>query len=417
MVERIDTLVIGGSQAGLAISYFLTREGRPHVVLEKDQIGHSWITERWDSFTLVTPNWANQLPGFPYQGDHPDDFLPRDEIVTYLEDYAASFDAPVRLGVRAHRLSKDEGNSEYRVETNEAAFGVSNVVVATGFFQRPRIPDFANSIPSAINQIHSSEYRNPDTLPVGAVLVVGSAQSGCQIAEELLESGRNVYLAVGSAGRIPRRYRGKDGMYWSAKMGRFDRSFEDPANPVERYKPNPHASGKNGGHAINLHQFARAGMTLLGRVIASNGHKVTIASDLKEKVAQADKYSNDRMTAFDEYIREAELDVPEPNDNNTDDGGPTDGPDLEEILELDLVEREIETIIWATGLNCDFSWIDLPVLNERGYPIQQRGISEYPGLYFCGLHWMHNMKSGLFLGVGDDARHVTQHIADNRSLG
>ena len=417
MVERIDTLVIGGSQAGLAISYFLAREGRPHVVLEKDQIGHIWITERWDSFTFVTPNWMNQLPGFPYQGDDPDGFLPRDEIVTYLEDYAASFNAPVRLGVRAHRLGRDEDNSGYRVETNEAVFGASNVVVATGFFQRPGIPDFANSVPSVINQIHSSEYRNPDTLPVGAVLVVGSAQSGCQIAEELLESGRKVYLAVGSAGRIPRRYRGKDGMYWSAKMGRFDRSFEDPANPVERYKPNPHASGKNGGHAINLHQFARAGMTLLGRVIASNGHKLTIAPDLKEKVAQADQYSKDRMTAFDEYIRKAGLDVSESDDSNTDDGGPTDGPDLEEILELDLVERKIATIIWATGFNSDFSWIDLPVMDERGYPIQQRGISEFPGLYFCGLHWMHNLKSGLFLGVGDDARHVTQHIADNRPLG
>ncbi|MEE9317360.1 MAG: FAD-dependent oxidoreductase, partial [Rhodospirillales bacterium] len=190
-----------------------------------------------------------------------------------------------------------------------------------------------------------------------------------------------------------------------------------PANPVERYKPNPHASGKNGGHAINLHQFARAGMTLLGRVIASDGHKLSIAPDLKEKVAQADQYSKDRMTGFDEYIRKAGLDIPEPDDSNTDDGGPTDGPNLEEILELDLVERKIATIIWATGFNSDFSWIDLPVMDERGYPIQQRGISEFPGLYFCGLHWMHNLKSGLLLGVGDDARHVTQHIADNRSLG
>jgi putative flavoprotein involved in K+ transport len=422
-VRHIDTLVIGASQAGLSASYHLTRQGRPHLVLEKDRIGSSWLDKRWDSFTLVTPNWTLQLPGFPYRGDDPHGFLPRDEIVTYLEDYAASFGAPVEFGVAAEKLSRKADGSGYRVETNTGPIEATNVVVTVGFFHRPLIPDFAGSIPRAVGQIHSSQYRNPEALSPGAVLVVGSAQSGCQIAEELHEAGREVYLSLGGAGRFPKRYRGRHMDGWLNEMGRFDRTFEDPADPVERYQPNPHCSGKNGGHSINLHRFAENGITLLGRATGTEGAEgslLSFAPDVNERVAAADEFSRNLMGLVDGYIAAQGIGAPEANADNTDDGGPLgipwDGPALLEIPELDLVERGITTIVWATGYACDFDWIDLAVRDARGYPVQDHGVSDYPGLYFCGLHWMYSLKSGLFFGVGEAAHHVVDHLAANRAL-
>jgi putative flavoprotein involved in K+ transport len=411
VVERIDTLVIGGSQAGLAVSYHLTREGRPHLVLERHRVGASWIGQRWDSFTLVTPNWMNQLPGFSYRGDDPDGFLGRDEVVTYLEDYAAFFGAPIRFGIEARRLRR-QGDG-HRVETSDGIYDARNVVVATGSFRDPKIPGFAGHI-SDVHQLHSSAYRDPDALPAGAVLVVGSAQSGCQIAEELREAGRHVYLSVSGAGRLPRRYRGKDMLEWQVLMGRMERSFEDPADPVERHQPNPHLSGKAGGHAINLHDLARTGITLLGRVVGVQGRGLALAPDLLENVAKADRVAAERKRAVDDHIARTGLEVAPADSANTDDGGPCDGPPLEQPAALDLTERGVSTIVWATGYRCDFSWIDLPALDSFGYPIQHRGVSSYPGLYFCGLHWMHCNKSGLIYGVGDDARHVTRHLAAHR---
>ena len=249
----------------------------------------------------------------------------------------------------------------------------------------------------------------PTSAP-GAVLVVGSAQSGCQIAEELHEAGRRVYLCVGRAPREPRRYRGKDINYWFDKMGGFDKTFENPANPVERRRANPHCSGKSGGHALNLHDFAAKGITLLGRLVNADGSALTIAPDLRRNMAAADKASADLMSKVDDYIVTDALRVPFATQANTDDGGAGRMPALPEIRRLDLAEQGISTIIWATGFTCDFDWIDLPILDPRGYPIQDRGVTPHPGLYFCGLHWMHSLKSGLLFGVGDSARHVTNHL-------
>ena len=250
--QPIGTVVVGGSQAGLAVSYYLTQANRAHIVLEQDRIGSSWTSKRWDSFTLVTPNWMNQLPGHPYNGPDPDGFLSRSEIVAYLEQYASSFDAPIRLGAKAMHLSCQPDGPGYILETNQDVLAARNVIIATGFFHKPKVPDFAESISPSVEQIPSSAYKNPGCLRSGAVLVVGSAQSGCQIAEELHEAGREVYLCVSRAPREPRRYRGKDINYWFNELGGFDKTFKDRSDPVERYRANPHCSGKNGGQCHQL---------------------------------------------------------------------------------------------------------------------------------------------------------------------
>ena len=413
--RKIDTVVVGGGQAGLASSYYLTRGQVPHVVLEQDSVGSTWQNRRWDSFTLVTPNWMNRLPGFEYSGDDPDGFLPRAEVVRYLQDYARSFSAPVETGVKALRVvpAATDG-ARYRVETTRGAWLARNVVVASGYFTRDRVPEFAGGIPGSIRQIRSSDYRNPGELPPGAVLVVGSGQTGCQIAEELLESGREVYLAIGSAGRQPRRYRGKDICWWVAQMGVYDRSFKDPAKPVERYGANPMCSGKNRGHALNLEKFAEDGMKLLGHVQGLRGSALELAPGVRDSIAKADQFSKWLTKMVDDYIAAKGLQVEPPNAANTDDGAPRAAVAIQELRELDLPARGVTSIVWAMGYVCDFTWIEMPAFDDRGYPVQTRGVTAFPGLYFCGLHWLHCLKSGLMFGVGDDARHAIEHLATHR---
>lgn len=406
-VEQKDTVIIGGGQTGLTMSYLLTEQGRDHVVLEKGQrIGESWRS-RWDSFTLVTPNWQLQLPGHAYDGDDPDGFLPRDEVVAYLEAYADSFDPPLRFGVEVTGVEKNESGDGYLVHTTESVYKATNVVVAVGTFQFPDIPAFSNDVPESITQLHSSDYRNPDALPEGNVLVVGSGQSGCQIAQELNESGRQVYLCTSKVGRLPRRYRGRDGMWWAIKLGITERTVDELESPEERFVANPQISGKDGGQDINLHQFARDGIRLLGRLENVQGRQAILAPDLHQNLAVGDKQAAEFRKGVDKYVRKAGLDAPEESVVEL-----QDGYEQDVITTLDLAEEEIDVILWATGFDWDFSWIDLPILDEWGFPIQKRGVTEHAGLYFLGLHWLHTLKSGLFLGVGKDAQHVAEHMAE-----
>jgi putative flavoprotein involved in K+ transport len=282
MTQQIDVVIIGGGQAGLALSYYLTQQGRAHVVLERGQVAETWRSQRWDSFTLVTPNWMTQLPGFPYQGEDPDSFLPRDDVVTFLERYARSFQAPVHCGVQSTAVRlRPEGNG-YLVETNRDTYIASTVVLATGGFPRPKLPQASAAIPVNIMQLHSNQYRKPQRLPSGAVLVVGSGQSGSQIAEELHQSGRQVYLCISRCGRSPRRYRGKDIMWWINQMGGYDRTVDALPSPAARFACHPDLSGKDGGHEINLRQLAREGVVLLGRLQEVQGSRAILAPDLEK---------------------------------------------------------------------------------------------------------------------------------------
>ena len=411
MPEQVEAVVIGGGQAGLAISYYLAQQGRPHVVLEQaTQIVPAWRYGRWDSFTLVTPNWTVRLPGFPYQGSDPDGFMPRADVVRHLEQYAASFQAPVRCGVQVTAVEPARNGQGYHVSTADGAtYAAATVVVATGSFQFPKPAPFRSALPPEILQLHSSHYRHPSTLPPGAVLVVGSADSGCQIAEELHESGRRVYLCVGRAMRRPRRYRGKDSMFWAVTLGRIEQTADQLPSPSARFAANPQLSGKYGGHTINLHQFARNGVTLLGRLAGVEGHCITLAPDLQENLANADQASEDFKHGVDEFVRRTGMNVPAPEPDSVDEVRSDAGRHAPATL--DLKTAGITTVIWATGYGFDYSWVHLPVCDDDGFPVQQRGVTRFPGLYFLGMNYLYNRKSGILLGVGEDAAHIAATMA------
>ena len=404
MTEQVDTIIVGGGQGGLSTSYYLKQQGRDHVILEQaDQVAQAW-RNRWDSFTLITPNWTIQLPGAEYQGDDPDGFTARDEIIAYFEKYVERFELPIKYGYRVTSVEPIE--TGFLVRTNKAEFEAANVVIATGMFQQPKIPPFSTKLSPEIQQMHSSEYRNPDALPAGGVLVVGSAQSGCQIAEELYQSGRKVYLSVSSAGRVPRRYRGKDITRWLEKIGFTDRTVEELPSPKAKFGASAQGTGKDGGHTISLHQFARDGVVLLGHVQSAQGDRIILVPDLKENLAKADKFEADIVKTIDDYIERNELDFPPEVLPEL-----RDGYESEEISHLDLKSDDIKSIIWATGYKFDFSLVKLPAFDDDGYPVQKRGVTKYPGLYFVGLPFLHTVKSGLLSGVGEDAAHVAKHIA------
>jgi putative flavoprotein involved in K+ transport len=401
----IDTVVVGGGQAGLAISYYLKQDGREHVVLEKaSAVANAWRNQRWDSFTLVTPNFQVRMPGAEYAGNDPYGFMPLAEVIRYFDDYVERFRLPVRCGVEV--ISIEKTGDRYLVDTSEGDYAAENVVIATGLYQAPKIPKFSEQIPPQILQIHSMEYKNPSLLPAGAVLVVGTGQSGAQIAEELYQSGRKVYLSIGSAGRVPRRYRGRDINDWFTRMGMFDTKVEELKSPADKFQAHPQISGKNGGTSLNLHQFARDGVVLLGHLRDACDGRLLLAPDLKESLAKVDQFEINALKAVDDYIRTYGLNAPAETVPQL-----QDGYAQEVIGELDLNASGISTIIWAIGYSFDFSFVQVPVFDSDGYPIQKRGVTDCDGLYFLGMPWLHNRRSGILFGVGDDARHIAQHMA------
>ena len=410
MSETIDTVIVGGGQAGLAVSYHLTRLGRPHVVLEQaPQAGEAWRNHRWDSFTLVTPNWMLQLPGMPYAGPDPDGYLSKSEIVAYLEQYAGQFRLPVHYRTRVTAVQQN--GHGYLVTTNRNVYEAAHVVMATGSFQSPKTGPAGLALPADIVQTHAGAYRNPQMLPPGAVLVVGSGQSGCQIAEELYQSGRKVYLSIGRTGRVPRCYRGKDITWWLRQIGYFDRPVDRLPSPKAKFDGNPQVSGAHGGHSLNLHQFVRDGVTLVGRLQAANGHHLRLASDVKDNLARIDAFEADLLKSIDGFIENAGVAAPRESVPRL-----RDGYQAEPVTELDLKAAGVGTVIWASGYAFDYSLVRLPVFDEDGYPVQRRGVTAYPGLYFVGLTWLHMHKSALLWGVGDDAAFVAAAI-DGREAG
>jgi putative flavoprotein involved in K+ transport len=407
MAYKIETVIIGGGQAGLATSYHLTRLNREHIVLEKAAgAGNSWRNDRWDSFTLVTPNWTFRLPGAEYDGDEPHGFMPRDEIVNRLEQYVSGFGLPVQFQTEVLSVEPVLSNRGFRVRTRDELFISENVVTATGLFQKPKFPALAKHLSPVINQLSSGQYRNPQELPPGAVLVVGSAQSGCQIAEELYQSGRRVYLCVGSAGRAPRRYRGRDIFEWLNDSGFMDRTVDKLESPREKFQANPHVSGARGGHSINLHQFARDGVVLLGRLESADDKTVRLAPNLKEKLAYADQFEVELVKLIDQYIEREEITAPAEELPQM-----RDGYEVQELTELDLQAAGVTTVIWATGYQFDFSMTKFPVFDNDGYPVNKRGMTVTQGLYFVGLPWLYTQGSGLLFGVGQDAAYIAKAIA------
>jgi len=410
MTTRTETLVVGAGQAGLSASYHLSRLGREHLVVDSGAIGETWRSRRWDSFTLVTPNWSIRLPGLTAPPGDPDAFLPRADIVSMLEGYSAAFNAPIRSGITVQSLELSATGDELVARTTDGEIRATNVIVATGFYHRQRMPPFAARLAPRIHQLATTEYRSPDALPPGGVLVVGSAQSGCQIVEDLRIAGREVWLSVGSAPRLPRRYRGRDGMAWWNDLGRFDTTEDQAPDPRGRFAPNPHLTGARGGYTINLHRLARDGVRLIGRIVDGGEDRLAIAPDLHERLAGVDRIAAGICRQIDELIAARGLDAPPADPTNTDEHDGLEGFDTPIVEALDLAASGISTIVWATGFVPDHSWIRLPVFDGRGQPIHEAGVTREPGLAFVGLRFQRWAKSDLLLGVGDDAELVVSRL-------
>ncbi len=398
-------VVVGGGQAGLAMSYLLCQRGIDHLVLERQRVGYEWRERRWDSFCLVTPNWQCRLPGFGYRGPDPDGFMSGAEVVRYLEEYAASFRPPIVEGTAVTGLRRVSAGT-FEIRTDRGDLTADQVVVATGPYHTAAVPPLAERLPDGIVQVHSAQYRAPEQVSAGAVLVVGTGQSGCQIAEDLHLAGRQVYLAVGGAPRVARRYRGRDVVAWLSAMGYYDRAIEDFADAEAiRFRANHYVTGRDGGRDIDLRALARDGMRLTGRLTRVSGHTAFFAPDLGRNLDQADAVSEGIKDAIDQFI--AGRGLPAPAERRY---TPVWQPDREPDR-LNLAAAGIETVVWATGFRADYRWVRVPVFDGCGYPTHQRGVTSCPGLYFLGLPWQHTWGSGRFCGVGRDAEHLAEQIS------
>ena len=410
--EHHTVIVVGGGQAGLSVSYCLKQQGIDHLVLEGHQVAHSWRDERWDTFCLVTPNWQCKLPGYAYAGSDPKGFMLKDEIVSYVEGYQAKFDLPVREGVMVESLTEipgggtpGGGTARFELATSQGVFTAQQVVVATGAYHKASLPSYVSEIPAAVVHLHSSNYKNPEALPEGAVLVVGTGQSGAQIAEDLHLAGRAVHLAVGNAPRCARRYRGRDVVEWLEDLGYYEIPIDQHTNREQvRDKTNHYVTGRDGGRDIDLRKMAVEGMKLYGplsAVAAGVGH---FKPELKQNLDSADAVYRSINRTIDAYIEKQNISAPIEADYTA----PWE-PQIEAET-LDLVAAGISTIVWCAGFVSDFGWVKPPVLDTRGFPQHRRGVTEVPGLYFIGLPWLHTWGSGRFSGVGRDAEFLVDRI-------
>jgi len=409
MSERVAVAVIGGGQAGLAVSYLLKSRGVDHVVLEKNRAGHAWRAERWDNFCLVTPNWQCTLPGFPYRGADPDGFMVKDEIVAYLDAYAASFDPPLREGTAVTKLARDERG--FVLATDAGELGADQVVVATGGYHRTTLPRLAEHFGPEVTQLHSSAYKNAAVLPPGDVLVVGSGQSGAQIAEDLHLAGRRVHLCTGSAPRCARFYRGRDVVAWLDRLGYYELTVDrHPLKEGVRANANHYVTGRDGGRDIDLRAFARDGMHLYGRLTGVRGTRLAFGDDLAANLDHADAVAESIKDTIDAFIAQHEIDAPqEPRYT------PVWTPG-EPVRELDYAQAGIAAVIWCIGYGSDYRWIEVPVFDGHGYPRHRRGVTSEPGLYFVGLPWLYTWGSGRFSGVARDAAYIVDCIEAPNAL-
>jgi putative flavoprotein involved in K+ transport len=398
-IERIQTVVVGGGQAGLAVSRELGQRGVEHVVLEQARVGQAW-RDRWDSFTLVTPNWTMDLPGSPYRGEDPEGHVRREEIVRYLEDYSSTWRAPVREGVRVLTLTAG-GSSRFELATSKGDIEAEVAVVCTGAFQRPHRPA-ADQFPISLSVLDALDYRNPEALADGKVLLIGSGQTGCQLAEELQRAGRDVFLSCGRAPWVPRRLDDLDIVTWLARVGFYEQPLEDLSSPAKRLVANPQSTGEGGGHDLHFRTLQPLGVVLLGRIAGLDGHRARFEDDLATSVAFGDAWWKDARRMLSDRLpakgyRVPELPVPPPFRYTS-------------VTDFDL--RDFGAVIFTSGYRPDFRWVEFPICDELGYPITVNGASPHvPGLYFCGIHFMRIRRSGFLYGVGDDAAIVAEAIA------
>jgi len=409
-----DVIVVGAGQGGLSVSYHLCGSGVDHLVVDRGGVANSWVTQRWDSFCLVTPNWTVNLPGLPYAGDDPDGFMPRDTFVRYMQDWARDFGAPVREGVDVTAIRRED--KLFWLDTSGGPLRARNVVVATATYQKPKRPKLPGKVPSQIREFHASDYKSPVQAAEGAVLVVGSGQTGCQVVEDFLREGREVYLCVARTGRLPRRYRGRDCLSWQEDMGMLERTPDMLDNPALRFAGDPHATGRDGGVTVSLYDFQRRGARLLGRLEGIDGNIAQFRDDLGESLRFADVYAANFRRMVDAYVAEKRIAAPDPGVADFAGDPMPEETVLSTPKTLDLKAAGIGTIVWATGFAYDFDWIEGVEIDGFGYPVTDRGASSVPGLYFCGLNWMIKRKSGILYGVAEDAATVYAAIAERLSV-
>ncbi len=416
-MTMLDTVIVGGGQAGLGMSYFLQQNGHSHVVFEKGRVGESWSSARWNSFQLNTPNFFNALPGLPYDGPEADGFWRADQLVDYFHRYVNHFQLPVQTGVTVlsvQRRQEEEGFivNIRRQDQVEESVACRSVVVASGIQRVPKIPAMRSRVPDHIVQLHTSDYRSPEALPPGAVLVVGSGQSGCQITEDLLAAGRTVYLCTSKVGRAPRRYRGKDLLQWWTETKFWDVTYDSlPDKSISR-AAQPQISGLGRyGHSLSLQSLAGQGVVILGRLLDIDSGTLVLGDDAAAYVHFADEFSQRLKNDIDTYLSRMNITPPPLEDD------PGDVPDPEAacvspLRRLNLEEANIRTVIWATGFTGDFSWIHLPVFDEEKRPIHKRGVTAERGLYFVGFPWLNSRKSGVIYGIEEDAQYIADVIGE-----
>lgn len=406
-VTVTEVLVVGAGQAGVATSEHLTKRGIPHIVLERHRVAERWRTERWDSLVANGPAWHDRFPGMEFEGIDPDAFAPKDRVARYFEEYAASFDAPIRTGVEVLSVRRRRGEAGFDVETSAGVIHARYIVSAAGAFQLPAIPQIVPES-SGITQLHSSQYKNPQQLPEGGVLVVGAGSSGVQIAEELRRAGREVTLAVGPHDRPPQRYRGRNFVWWLGVLGLWEAAT--PAEGAEHVTIA--VTGARGGYTVDFRDLARDGITLVGRANAFENGKMIFGPDLAQNIRRGDANYLEMLELADAYIARNGLDLPEEPEAHI------IGPDPEcvtsPILELDLADAGITSIVWATGFRSDYGWLQVDALDERGRPAHKKGVSTEPGVYFVGLPWQSRRGSTFIWGVWHDAGYIADQIEMQR---
>ena len=403
--ENVDVAIVGAGQAGLATSWFLKQANVDHMVLESGRLAETWRSRRWDSFCLVTPNWSVALPGSGrYSGPDPDGFMARQELVDHFERWAGSFAAPVQGG--CHVTSLDADGDRFELHTSRGTVRARTVVVASGGYQRAHLPAHAEQMPPTVKQILAEDYTNPDAIPPGTVLIIGGGQTGCQLAEELLENGRRVVLSCGRCLSAPRRMGGKDLVWWILESGFWDRTPAQLPSPAARLLGNPQATGHRGGHDLNYRTLHAQGVELVGRYLGADGTRVHFDPNTSASFDAGDAMSAYFKTWVDALCEKRGLDLP----------WELPAPmRIESRAELDLVSEDVNTVIWTSGFRPAYGWVHFPVFDDMGFPVQVDGRSSVPGLYFMGVHFQRKAQSAVLYGAGEDAELVARDIAKNRT--